>query len=535
MDQCDVLIIGAGPTGLMMASELARYGMQCRIIDKSQDPSDKSKALAIQPRTMEIFHFLGIDSEFLQKGHKIKALNIMSNRSAIGHVDFKPLDSPFPFILSLPQSVTEEILTRHLMSFGLEIERSKELVGLKETGSGIIADIQCSLNKREQIAAKWVIGCDGAHSFVRKHLNLTFKGKAFPDVFSLADVQLDWKYSHDEVFAFWRPEGILAAIPLPQKGCYRLIFELGRCQGKPHQQSPDNLQVEIPPPSLEEVTQIVHQRADSNAVVSNPMWLANFHVNSRLASRYQVGNVFLAGDAVHIHSPVGGQGMNTGLQDAFNLAWKIAWVHQGKLSMKTLSTYHEERYATAMSLLKGTEFATHVAALKKGWQISLRNALARIILSFPLVQNKMIRVLSQINIRYQHNLMINESGKSQCGPKAGSRMSNLMFEREGSCVQLYDLLIKIDSFLVLFFIDGDSDLKQLEPLINDLEKLPIPIKTLIVTKTPVSQKDSYLFADHAQFGAEKGACYVIRPDTYIGYRQTPIDPAALLNYFKQVR
>ena len=131
--------------------------------------------------------------------------------------------------------------------------------------------------------------------------------------------------------------------------------------------------------------------------------------------------------------------------------------------------------------------------------------------------------------------MVNESGKFQCGPKAGSRMPNLMFGRKGSCVQLHDLLIKIDSFLVLFFIDGDSDLKQLEPLINDLEKLPIPIKTLIVTKTPVSQKDSYLFADHAQFGAEKGACYVIRPDTYIGYRQTPIDPAALLNYFKQVR
>lgn len=531
MDHCDVLIVGAGPTGLMMAAELTRYGLKCRIIDQSPSPSKKSKALAIQPRTLEVFHFLGIDEEFLKKGHQVHALNIASEYHAIGRIAFNSLDSSFPYLLSLPQSETEVLLTKHLSSLGIKVEREIELVKVRETDEQVIADIQNSGNNA-QISAKWVIGCDGAHSFVRKHLDLSFKGKSFPIVFSLADVQLDWKYAHEEVFAFWSPEGVLAAIPLPQKGYYRLIFVLDRCQKQQQKITEDNLQVEISAPSLEEVKQVVWKRADPKATLSKPQWIANFHVNSRLASHFRKGRFFLAGDAVHIHSPIGGQGMNTGLQDAFNLAWKMGLVHQNKMSPKILDSYHEERQELAIHLLQGTEAGTVVAALKKSWQISLRNWIALMLLRIPFLQKKLIRAVSQISITYPQSKIIHENGKFHRGPKIGSRMPNFTLQLREETIHVHDLMINIDSFFAFILLGDATEHTEVEKI---LAKQKLPIKTILITKvnssnTILIDKDAQM---HHVLGVKNQGCYIIRPDTYIGYRQTPIDLQALRIYFEQ--
>lgn len=539
VESCDLLIVGAGPTGLMMASECARYGMDCRIIDRASHPSDHSKALAIQPRSLEMLHFLGIDSPFLERGEKLHALSIHSQHRLVGHVEFQKLNSPFPYILSLPQSVTEELLNQHLIELGLKIERECELIGLEEQGEEVLATIQTPGNQKKQLRAQWVIGCDGAHSFVRKHLNLSFEGKTFPIVFSLADVQINWKYSHEEANAFWSREGILAAIPLPEKGRYRLIFELDRCQQ--HQEkapSLNHLQVGVPPPTLEEVKEVVWKRADPDAHLTDPVWLANFHVNSRLGNHYQVRRFFLAGDAIHIHSPIGGQGMNTGLQDGWNLAWKLAFVHKGYASPHLLKSYHEERHATATKLLEGTEEGTRMAALQKGWQIFLRNGAASLLLRFSSLQQTLIEAISQINITYSPSSFIAEKGRFSRGPKSGSRMPDFTLQEGKEPRQLHALLQGIDTFFVLFLLGDGYDFEELGKLLLQLDQLSLPIKPLLLAKGSVGQKFDRLFVDlnggiHSALGVEKNGAYVIRPDTYIGYRQAPLNPQALLAYFER--
>ena len=300
----DVLVIGAGPTGLLMAAEAARFGLSCRIIEKNSAPLDKSRALAIQPRTLEIFDHLGIIDRFLAKGLKIHAANPFSYQKRLAHLPFDSLDSPYPFILSLEQTETEKILTDYLASFGVNIERECEFIDLSQDDECVTV----SVRDKENIKAKWVVGCDGAHSLTRKLLDFKFEGEAFPTAFSLADVELAWKYPHDEFFAFLNPEGILGVIPMPGKNRFRLVFQLDRVlEGDP---------------TLEDVQEKVNKSVGPGVVVSNPLWTANFHVNSRLVSSYRKGRVFLAGDAAHIHSPVGGQGMNSGLQDPYNLDWQ---------------------------------------------------------------------------------------------------------------------------------------------------------------------------------------------------------------------
>lgn len=525
----DVLIVGAGPTGLMMAAECSRYGISCKIIDKSPSFCTESRALAIQPRTMEIFHFLGLDAEFLHRGQKIKALNPISGQKPLGHIDFSKIESPFPFILSLPQSQTEEILHEYLSRLGPKVERGHELVGIEEEDSIVTAEIATSSKEHYKVKTKWVVGCDGAHSFIRKYLNQSFIGKSFRSVFSLADVEISWKYPHDEGFVFLTKQGPLAAIPLPHKNHYRLIFQLDRCQTEKGTPSEDNLQVEVSPPTIEEVQTVVHSYADKEAVLSPPKWIANFHVNSRLVKEYRVGKFFLAGDAAHIHSPIGGQGMNTGLQDAFNLGWKLALACKQEVSPELLHSYHVERHSVASGLLKGTEAATQIATLEKGWEISLRNFIASLLFKNASLVKKLIHTITQLNIQYPKSPLLSEKGTFARGPKVGSRMPDFSLKKGDKSIQLYDLFMKTTSFTVLIFEGERSEAS--ETALTQLEQIALPMKIISISKNgPYQDEEGKM---HHTFGAEKGACYVVRPDTYVGYRQTPINEMALLDYFDQ--
>jgi 2-polyprenyl-6-methoxyphenol hydroxylase-like FAD-dependent oxidoreductase len=212
--QVDVLVVGAGPTGLMMAAELARYGLSCRIIDKSLMPSDKSKALAIQSRTLEIFDRIGIVNKFLGEGLKVDAFSPSSNGKVIATILFKNLKTTYPFILSIEQSRTEALLAEHLSTYKINAERGKELIAFLQNESGVQAVVQNQKGEKETIAASWMIGCDGAHSIVRKELGLQFEGEGFPKEFAFADVEIDWKFPHAQAFALLDPKGVSAVIPL---------------------------------------------------------------------------------------------------------------------------------------------------------------------------------------------------------------------------------------------------------------------------------------------------------------------------------
>lgn len=473
----DALIVGAGPSGLFMAAELVRHGLSVRVIEKESERSIYSKALAIQPRTLEIFAHLGIIDRFLAEGHPVRAMNPVAPSGPLARLSFEQLDTAYPFILSLEQSKTERILEEYLSSLGVHVERNVELRAFDQT--------------------PWIIGCDGSHSIVRKLLGLSFEGRAFPSTFSLADVRIEWSRSHDEAYGFLGPKGLLGVIPLPEPGRYRLVFQLPRVVG-----------AESPPPTLKEVQQLLLE-----AKITDPIWLTNFHIHTRMVSSYRKGNVFLVGDAAHIHSPAGGQGMNSGIQDAFNLAWKLALVHQGRARPGLLDTYNLERQSFGRALLKNTELATRIATLRNPIAMGLRNGIFRFLLSFKSVRKKLARGISQLAIQYPSSSIVTESGFFHGGPRAGSRALNVSVDGK---TDLFSLWKKTTKHQILIFTDAEIPQKYLQ------------FKSALFLIRGVSNRA------HAAYGVRQDAVYIIRPDLVVGHRSSPPDLKKVADYLELV-
>lgn len=477
----DVLVIGAGPTGLLMAAEVARHGLSCRIIDKEAAPAEKSRAIAIQPRTLEIFDHLGIVDPFLVEGLKIHGAHQFSGSKELAHLTFNVLDTPYPFILSLTQSETERILTEYVSSFGIKIERGVELIDLEQSDDRVKA-VVCG-GKETNIEAKWLVGCDGAHSLTRKALDFSFEGKTFPTLFSLADVELDWRHPHDAFYAFLNADGILIVVPMPGENRFRLIFQLERSLGAVNPES-------FAAPILAEVQAKVDRSIGSGVHVSHPLWLANFHVNSRLVKKYRNKRVFLAGDAAHIHSPAGGQGMNSGLQDAFNLGWKL--VSGGE---ELLDTYTWERHSWGQKLVQATRFVTWMGTLRNPFGIFLRNLGIQTLM--PWMRNRLARSIAQLSIQYPKSLIVQESGSFLGGPKAGMRAPNAPI----GDTDLYSIMKKSTLPHLLFLGEEPLDGFAKQFASRKLVSLAIQDKKALQI-----------------YGVRKPSVYLIRPDQYVGRR-----------------
>ncbi len=464
----EVVVIGAGPSGLMMASELARYGVPCRILDKAKGPTKLSKALALQARTLEIFDFLGIADPFVKEGIHLKAVNPISRNKPLARILFEPDTAP----ITLPQSRTEQLLGAHLSSLGVQIEWGVELLSFKQEQDAI----ELKLSSGEVIQTQWLIGCDGAHSTVRGGLDLKFKGEPFPDIFSLADVEIEWEYPHDELVVFLEPTGVVAAFPMPGDQRYRLIYE--------------HLSGEANEPTLEEVQLVLSRCVGGEVQVTHPRWMGNFHISSRLTNHYKRGPIFLVGDAAHIHSPVGGQGMNTGLQDAFNLAWKLAFVIQGREGKELLETYESERQRVGERLLKATEIATSVATLKNRLALILRGWVAPWLLNRKWVQKKLTRAISQLDIKYG---------------KKGIRAPNTVVYLNGEKTDLFSLWKGARDYKKLVF--GLKSPK--DPCFwigTGKEMPPAPGVTLLEDRTGEARR---------AYRAKEGSVFIIRPDGYL--------------------
>jgi 2-polyprenyl-6-methoxyphenol hydroxylase-like FAD-dependent oxidoreductase len=474
----DILVVGAGPTGLLMAAEAARFGMSCRIVDLLAVPLKYSRALAIQPRTLELFDHLGIVDRFLARGLKVRGVNPCTSQHRLAHFSFKKIDSDYPFVLSLEQNETEKILTEYLFSFGIEIEREVELVDLKQDRDRIFASLRhLRTGKEEKMEASYAVGCDGAHSFVRKQIGFPFMGTAFPSIFSLADVRLDWNRPQDELFLFLNSQGILGVIPMPGKKRFRLVFQLPRCQKCTEEQI-------LEAPTLEEIQKRVEETIGKDATVSDPLWMANFHIHSRLVESYRKGRVFLAGDAAHIHSPAGGQGMNSGLQDAFNLGWKLA---SGQEDL--IATYSLERHLWGQKLVRATRLGTRLATLRNPAAVCMRNWAIHTFA--PHFERKILRAMGQISIHYSKSCIVKESGGLSGGPKAGTRAPNAPVGNSN----LYALFRKTNDWHLLLF--GNSSLFQ---------KKGIRVHSIQDERAK------------AIYGVKDRGFYLIRPDQYIADR-----------------
>ncbi len=318
MAKVDVLISGAGPVGLTMANELVRHGISVRIVDKSAERTDKSKALVLWSRTLELFDHAGYVEPFLAAGMQAHGAQMSNGKDVIARISLDDIESPYPYALMIPQSDTERVLEERLAKQGVKVERTVALESFKEQGNGVEAVLRKASGESETLTADWLIGCDGAHSIVRHGLGFTFDGTTQPSDWYLADGHFSGLEPQDRLHIFWHKDGILAFFPITE-GRWRVIADLGPAEGDAH----------CPDPTLQEIQALITLRGTDGIVIKDAYWLAAFRINERKVSQYGRGRAFLAGDAAHIHSPAGGQGMNTGMQDAFNLAWKLSLVIGG--------------------------------------------------------------------------------------------------------------------------------------------------------------------------------------------------------------
>jgi 2-polyprenyl-6-methoxyphenol hydroxylase-like FAD-dependent oxidoreductase len=411
----DVLVIGAGPVGLTMAAELKRYGLSVRVIDKNTARTDKSKAIVLWPRTLELLDRagLGVTQRFIEAGLKTACLNISADGQQIAHIDLSAVDTPYKFILLIQQNETERLLEEHLANLGVKVERQVALKTFEQTSDRVTGTLAHMDGSEEEVEASWLIGCDGAHSLVRHQLGMSFEGSTMLNDWILADLHLNGMQGEPEGNIYWHAEGVLAIFPLGGTR-YRVIADVGS--------SASNIIGEHLAPTLEEVQQILYARGPKGLIASDPVWLSGFTINERKVADYSAQRVFLAGDAAHEHSPAGGQGMNTGVQDVFNLAWKLSLVSRGLCSAEPLLTsYSPERSAVAKQVLETTGTTTKIAVLKGEAKQAIRNHVASLIFGLNPVRHAMANTLSEVSVGYPDSPLNHSCDFEHVEPAPGKR------------------------------------------------------------------------------------------------------------------
>jgi 2-polyprenyl-6-methoxyphenol hydroxylase-like FAD-dependent oxidoreductase len=409
-DNPKVLIAGAGPVGLTLANELVRHGVSLRIVDKSAARTDKSKALVLWSRTLELLDDAGYAKPFLSAGFAAHGAQISNGKEVVAHVTLEAIDSRFPYALMIPQSETERVLEERLAEHGVVVERSVELASFVDKGNAVEATLKKADGTSETLGADWLVGCDGAHSTVRHGLGLLFEGSTLQSDWVLADGHVSGLEPKNMLHIFWHRDGILAFFPMGGDR-WRAIADLGPAQGDSHRADP----------TLEETQALMTHRGTPGIAMTNPIWLAGFRINERKVKEYRSGRVFLAGDAAHIHSPAGGQGMNTGMQDAFNLAWKLALVVDGNVGPALLDSYSVERSAVGDRVLRNAGRLTEAALVRNPIMQGLRNTVVKFATGFPLIQHKMANQLAEMDIGYPESPLTVKNGHVVSGPKSGER------------------------------------------------------------------------------------------------------------------
>ena len=393
--------------GLTMAIELARYGVRVRIIDKAPARTDKSKALVIWSRPLELLERSGCSATLVEAGYKVDSVNISAGKEPIAHFKLDGLDTKYPYGLMIPQSDTERVLDQFLNGLGVQVQRSVELTGFTTSADKVVSTLRGGGD--ETLETRWLIGCDGAHSIVRHHLGMEFRGETSLIDWMLADVHLENTPRTPEINIVWHADGVLVTFPIAEDR-YRIIADVGIAQ--------DGAQRPVDP-TLGDVQAVLDQRFPGPVRATNPVWLSAFRINERKVADYRAGRVFLAGDAAHVHSPAGGQGMNTGMQDACNLAWKLALVTRGLASDRLLDSYTPERSPIAEQVLKVTGRVTSLATMTGDVAQFLRNHTASLLLGLAPVRSFAANIVSELSIGYPHSPL--NAPQAHHDPRPGRR------------------------------------------------------------------------------------------------------------------
>jgi 2-polyprenyl-6-methoxyphenol hydroxylase-like FAD-dependent oxidoreductase len=496
----DVLIVGAGPTGLVLALWLTRLGVRVRIIDKTAEPGTTSRALAVQARTLEFYSQIGLAETVVQRGRKTIAANLWVSgkpaaRAVLGEMGVGL--SPFPYALIFPQDEHERLLIERLVEAGVQVERRTELTAFEDTGSGVIAHLQSSDGKQETCEAAYIAGCDGAHSVVRQSLQIGFAGGIYDHLFYVADVQASGATMNGELHIALDSSDFLVVFPLKAQGQARLIGTVRQQAEQQQDLSWDDVNTRV--------------LAWISIDVQRVNWFSTYRVHYRVAAHFSKGRAFLLGDAAHIHSPVGGQGMNTGIGDAVNLAWKLAAVVRGRAEATLLDSYEPERIAFARRLVATTDRAftavTSSGTLARFIRLHLVPLLLAPVYSFKAARSFMFRTVSQTAVNYRESSL---SGGRAGTVHGGDRLPWVKLEDSDNFAPLTSLDWQVHVY-------GEAT-AELETACQD-RKLPL-----------------HVFPWNAaarRSGLLRNAVYLVRPDGYVALADRDGGALAVLSYLKE--
>ncbi|WP_433435028.1 FAD-dependent monooxygenase [Nonomuraea sp. CA-141351] len=377
-ESTDVLIVGAGPAGLALATALAGQGVDAVLVDKAASGANTSRAAVVHARTLEVLRDIDVSDELVSCGVIVPRFTVRDHDRILLTVAFDKLPTDFPYTLMVPQDVTERVLLDRLLAVGGTVHRPHEITAVEQSSTGVTA----TTSDGRRILASYVVGTDGMHSTVREHSGIPFTGDTYAQSFILADVRLDWAGAADEVSLYFAPEGLTVVAPLPG-GRHRIVATLDEAPERP---------------DISDVQALLDTRGPRThpAKVTDLVWSSRFRVHHRLADRYRAGRIFLAGDAAHVHSPAGGQGMNTGIQDALNLAGKLTALLRDGAPETVLDAYEAERRPVAEEVVAFTHKMTRIATLGNGPLRSLRNTALRALDWVPAVHHTMAMNLSEL-------------------------------------------------------------------------------------------------------------------------------------------
>lgn len=482
----DVVIVGAGPTGLSLASQLLRYGVDFILIEKNPQTTELSKAIVVQARSLEIFREIGLADEAIRRGSTTMAFNMYHKGKKRAHLNLNGLGkgmSAFPFVLSLEQSKTEKLLAEHLLKNGKTIHWNSEFLDFTQTDSGVTVNFKNPNGETQTVEAAYLAGCDGASSPVRHAAGMGFKGDTIPKIFYVADAVLkNQSLPADEMSIFLIDNGFVLFFPMEGERHFRLIGIL-----------PDVTEEEAANLTFSDIEEPIKQKIRIPMDFETVNWFSHYKVHSRMAETFRSGRCFILGDAAHIHTPAGGQGMNTGIQDAYNLAWKIAFALK-KPNDELLETYNTERMQNARRLLRTTDTMFDFMAGKHWYSDVFRLWIfpffAGLISKSALLNRMLFPLLSQTGIAYRDSLLTlpGKIGKVQ----SGDRMHYFEFA-DGT--NIFDHLTEAD-FKIIHF-GSDADFSRFEPF-------------------GIIQK-SFAEIPSALFGNETGFYILLRPDNHISY------------------
>ncbi|WP_057914639.1 FAD-dependent monooxygenase [Peribacillus muralis] len=555
-EQTDVLIVGAGPVGLILASELLRRGVSCRVIDQADAPPTTSRAFGIHPRTMELFERVGIADAIEERAQKIYDMRAFTDGHELTNVVMDPagLFTRYTCTYSLPQVYTEEIMRARLAELGGKIEYRTRLEKFEQDEHGVTALVSGEDGQNHQIRASWLVGCDGGHSTVRKQLGLPFEGTS-SETWLVADVHVDWELEREErdtLYILFSEEGGLVAFPFPEPNHWRLLDI-----------NPDVEHKDDRNAVAEQLTKKLRSAiGSSTAVVRDPSWVSLFTIQQRRVPHARVQRAFVAGDAAHCHSPASAQGMNTGVQDAFNLGWKLAQVCRREAPESVLYSYSAEREPVAASVLASTQNVTRFLSMHDANGRWLRNSLISGFTSNSNMRESFLKRFTpeffELGVAYLQSPLVAENWHQSFKPyerqpkgiTPGERVPDYPFHYVKGVPRhtLYEFLNTTEYALLLFSAESaDEDYRNLEQIAQDVRDIFGDIITpIFVVPNPHIQKrlrwNGKVLVDsghpyhklHYFFGAKDPSVYVIRPDGYVAHRNQPASLTHVKEYLQTV-